>query len=169
MQETQEKFVLQCSRCRSIVGDSGSLVKISGASFYVLNQSYNVMLTGTVGRNSALKGLAEGTAQSVICAKCKSSLGAVYTATPPQFDFLRQNWTLDPHRVSKFVVGSPNITLQPNIEVYDTAHEIMSLKADLLLIKQMKFWLTEAVRKVNVLEEQNLLQRLENLENQNTD
>jgi hypothetical protein len=62
-------------------------------------------------RSAALAGLAEGTAQSFVCSKCNSFLGAFYVATLPGFDFLRHNWSLDPNRVTKFTLGSPKQTL----------------------------------------------------------
>lgn len=126
-----EKFVLQCRSCRNIIGDSSSLVRKSN-DYHTLSRTSNVQLTTHIGKrylesiplitfSNPLSHLAEGTAQTFICNGCRSCLGAVYRATPPGFDYLRNNWTIDPNKIFKFTLGDTRLTL---VVLFGSAHSL---------------------------------------------
>lgn len=118
-----DKFVLLCRSCRTVVAESPNLIRIQDQ--YYTFSTCRVKLREDVHKRWVFKEIkysdwnspsnalpiAEGNAMLFGCTCCKTPLGASYTAVPEGFDYLRNALTFDPNKVTRYTLGSLDISI----------------------------------------------------------
>ena len=131
-------LVLQCSKCRNIVGDTLSLITSEAATGTItLASSSGVRVEGDDIRSDSGNGC---TFLPVACVNCRSPLGRVYQQTTGTLDALKNAFCFDCDKLSSYQLGSGSrvgLTQQPTREAGDLRAEVDGLTQEMLRVQQM--------------------------------
>ena len=113
MTEEAPLLVFQCRQCRTVLGDSLSMVSNDGDLRLVcLSAASSVYVADKEPRTSASAKDAGSTFFHVHCAGCQSVVGCVYRTTPRALDDLRDMVSLNADAITSYALGSHTVEVE---------------------------------------------------------
>ena len=124
--------VLQCRSCRTIVGDTSSLV-MKNRGVIAIETATSV--TRAPETRTSKEGNDRGCTYSLLsCSTCEATLGRLYLTTPRAMDNMRDCYTFDTAALSTYAVGSAADDAAPTLGAPDATDE---LRADLTKVQDV--------------------------------
>jgi hypothetical protein len=111
-QETAEisaPLVFSCATCRTIVGDSFSILKINeNLGSITLNSASNIRRSTNVFTSKDGPDIGS-TYMQFFCNKCDAAIGRYYLTTSPHIDFLRGKFSFIVNEITSYELGKSQI------------------------------------------------------------
>ena len=121
--EVDTPLVFQCLQCRSIVGDSLSVVSINqNMQLITLSAADNIRREREVYTSKSGDDIGS-TYYRFSCKLCSSVIGRYYLTTSKDLDSLREQFSFDIQAVSSYQLGKPSMSTQ-SLPVEETVHTV---------------------------------------------